>query len=250
MTVQTDELIAEIDRVTKTYKNGRGIKDISFTLGKGDIFGLFGPNGAGKTTLLKIMTGLCTADSGNVSLFGCGITDRFEQAMAQVGCVIETADSYEYMSGRANLKLAGRFYRGLPEKRIDEVLEWVGLASYANERVSGYSLGMKQRLALAGALLSSPKLIVLDEPTNGLDIEGIIDVRNVILRLAETQGIAFLISSHMMSEMEMICTRVGIICGGQLIREGGVRQLLADGTTMEQFYLSSIQQWKEGNIHV
>jgi ABC-2 type transport system ATP-binding protein len=108
---------------------------------------------------------------------------------------------------------------------------------------------MKQRLALAGTLLSSPELIILDEPTNGLDIEGIIDVRNIILNLSRSKGIAFLISSHMMSEMEMICNRIGILCGGELIREGNVSQLLAEGVTMEQFYLSSVEQWKGGVIH-
>jgi ABC-2 type transport system ATP-binding protein len=195
------------------------------------------------------MTGLCPADTGSIRLFGFSTTDRFEQAMARVGCVIETADAYEYMSGYANLKLAGRFYRGLPRSRIEEALEWVGLTPYGKERVSGYSLGMKQRLALAGTLLSSPELIILDEPTNGLDIEGIIDVRNIILNLSRSKGIAFLISSHMMSEMEMICNRIGILCGGELIREGNVSQLLAEGVTMEQFYLSSVEQWKGGVIH-
>lgn len=241
--------ILEIDGVTKIYKNGRGIRDISFKLNKGDIFGLFGPNGAGKTTLLKILTGLCAADSGSVTLFGSRITDRFELAMTGTGCVIETADAYEYMSGHANLKQAARFYKDLPAKRIDEVLEMVGLTLYKGEKVSGYSLGMKQRLSLAGALLSSPGLVILDEPTNGLDVEGIIDVRRIIRHLSETEGTAFLISSHMMNEMEMTVNRIGIMNGGRLIHEGEADELQEQGVTMEEYYLAAVAKSREGVSH-
>ncbi|MBW7477354.1 ABC transporter ATP-binding protein [Paenibacillus oenotherae] len=246
----TEQAAMTIAHISKTYKNGRGVRDVSLSVNKGEIFGLFGPNGSGKTTLLKIMTGLCTADEGAIHIFGHSISEQFEGAMAKVGCVIETADAYEYMSGYANLKLASRFYNDLPSGRIEEVLELVGLKAYGHEKVSGYSLGMKQRLALAAALISNPKLIILDEPTNGLDIEGIISVRNVILHLAEHQGMTFIISSHMMSEMELICTRIGILFGGQLIGQGEIGELLEGGQTMEQYYLSAIQPFKEGAAHV
>ncbi|CAH1190027.1 Bacitracin transport ATP-binding protein BcrA [Paenibacillus plantiphilus] len=246
----TEQAAMSIERLSKTYKNGRGVRDINLAINRGDIFGLFGPNGSGKTTLLKLMTGLMTADEGSVRIFGQSISEQFEGAMAHVGCVIETADAYEYMNGYANLKLASRFYRNMASDRIYEVLEMVGLKSYSDEKVSGYSLGMKQRLALAAALLGNPKLILLDEPTNGLDIEGIIDVRNVILRLAREEKITFIISSHMMSEMEMVCSRAGILYNGQLIGEGVIEELLAGGQTMEQVYLSAIQKTREGAAHV
>lgn len=245
----TEQAAIVMDRLSKTYKNGRGVSDISLSINRGDIFGLFGPNGSGKTTLLKIMTGLITADAGSVHIFGQSISDQFEGAMAHVGCVIETADAYEYMNGYANLKLASRFYRQLTSERIYEVLEMVGLKSYSHEKVSGYSLGMKQRLALAAALLGEPQLIILDEPTNGLDIEGIIDVRNVILRLAREENITFIISSHMMSEMELVCSRIGILYDGQLIGEGSIGELLEGGQTMEQVYLAAIKRTREGAAH-
>lgn len=246
----TEQAAMSIERLSKTYKNGRGVRDISLTINKGDIFGLFGPNGSGKTTLLKLMTGLIAADEGTVQIFGHSITDRFEEAMSEVGCVIETADAYEYMNGYANLKLASRFYRHLPVERIQDVLQMTGLKPYSHEKVSGYSLGMKQRLALAAALLGNPKLIILDEPTNGLDIEGIIDVRNVILRLAREEKITFIISSHMMSEMELLCSRAAFLSGGRLIGEGTVEELLEGGRTMEQVYLTAVQGTREGEAYV
>src|SRR5690606_17846567 len=155
----------------------RGVRDISFEVAKGDIFGFIGPNGAGKTTILKIIMGLIHQDQGSVRILGHNVTEQFEQAIERVGCMIETADAYEYMSAFDNLKLAARFYPELPKSRIDEVLEQVGLTPYKKEKVSGFSFGMKQRLALGSALLSKPELVILDEPTNGLDFEGILDFR-------------------------------------------------------------------------
>jgi ABC-type multidrug transport system ATPase subunit len=138
-----DQLL-EVNDVTKLYKNGRGVRNVSFDVSRGDIFGFIGPNGAGKTTMLKIIMGLIRPDQGNVRIFGNNVTDHFEQAMERVGCIIETADAYEYMSAYDNLKLSARFYPDLPKTRIDQILEQVGLAPYKNERVGGYSLGMKQ----------------------------------------------------------------------------------------------------------
>lgn len=242
--------ILELQGITKLYNNGRGVRNISFDVFRGDIFGFFGPNGAGKTTLLKIMTGLIRPGEGKVSMFGYSVTDHFEKAMRSVGCVVETADAYEYMSAHGNLKLASRFYPDLPKTRIDQVLEQVGLAKYKQEKVKGYSLGMKQRLALAAALLSEPQLIILDEPTNDLDTEGMIAVRNTIEQLAREQGITFLISSHMINDMETIVNRIGILRQGILIRQGDVHDLLPQGMTLEQFYVSQIQSAKEADAHV
>nr|WP_207627750.1 MULTISPECIES: ABC transporter ATP-binding protein [Bacillaceae] len=237
----------ELHGVTKQYKNGRGVRDISIDIARGDIFGLIGPNGAGKTTLLKIITGLIRPDHGNVSIFRNNTTDQFEHAMQHVGCMIETADAYEYLSGYDNLKLSARFYPKLPKTRLDEVLEQVGLAPYKKERVKGLSLGMKQRLGLASVLLSKPKLVILDEPTNGLDIEGIVAFRNTIQELAYEQNVTFLISSHMMNELSLIVNRIGLMQNGRLIRIGQVNELVKPGITLEQYIVSQLHTNKEGD---
>jgi ABC-2 type transport system ATP-binding protein len=239
--------LLEVKEVTKLYSKGRGVRNVSFDVSKGDIFGFVGPNGAGKTTILKIIMGLIQPDQGNVRIFGHIVTERFEQAMEHVGCIIETADAYDYMSAYDNLKLSARFYPDLPKTRIDQVLEQVGLSSYKIERVGGYSLGMKQRLALASALLSNPQLVILDEPTNGLDIQGMVDVRNSIQQLAHEQGITFLISSHMIHDLSMIVNRIGIMHNGSLIRIGKVNELLKEEMTLEQYVVSQTQTPKEAD---
>ncbi|MDF2720223.1 MAG: transporter [Paenibacillus sp.] len=243
------ETILQVRQLNKRYRNGRGVRDVSFEVRRGDVFGLFGPNGSGKTTVLKIISGLCRADGGSVSLFGSDAAEQFEQAMDRVGCIVETADAYDYMSGRDNLKLAARLYPDLPRTRIDEVLEWVGLTPYGHEKAAGYSLGMRQRLALAAALLNEPELVILDEPSNGLDIEGTVELRELILSLSEQNGTAFLLSSHQLDEMERICSRIGFMYGGALIREGGVDELIGGGS-LEQAYLSEIRKAKESAAHV
>ncbi len=237
--------LLQVDDISKLYKNGRGVRQVSFSLHKGDVFGLIGPNGAGKTTLLKMLTGLIRPDHGSIRLFGHNVAQHHEQAMEQVGCVIETADAYDDMHAVDNLTLAARFYPELPGKRIDEILEQVGLAPYKLERVKGYSLGMKQRLALASALLANPQLVILDEPTNGLDIEGMMEVRKTIQRLAREQGITFLISSHMIHDLGMIANRIGIMASGRLIRLADVNEWMQAGMTLEQYVVTHIQAAKE-----
>jgi len=238
--------VLEVRDLTKIYpKKNRGVKGISFDIFKGDIYGLLGPNGAGKTTIIKTITGLCRADRGQVKIMGFDVSRQFEQAMAKVGCIIETADAYEYLSGYKNLELAIRFYPNLDQKRIDEVLEIVGLKPYKNEPVQHYSLGMKQRLALASALLSHPELVMLDEPMNGLDIEGMVDIRKMIVELAREQQATFLISSHLAYEMELTCNRVGIINNGRLIREGIVSELLIEYSSLEEFFIQQVKDGRE-----
>jgi ABC-2 type transport system ATP-binding protein len=229
--------VLEVNRITKLYKNNRGVKDISFDIYKGDIYGFLGPNGAGKTTLMKTIVGLCNANQGEVNIFGYNIVNQFEQAMAKVGCIIETADSYEYLSAYDNLKIASRFYDDIDGKRIDEVLEIVGLTPYKKEKTSGFSLGMKQRLGVAGAILSRPEFLILDEPTNGLDIEGMADIRNMIISLAREQQITFFVSSHLAHEMQLMCNRVGILNNGLLIKEGAISDILAKHTSLEEFFI-------------
>lgn len=241
--------LLQADAVSKRYGNGRGVREASLDLSAGEIYGLIGPNGAGKTTLLKMIVGLLHPDTGSIRLFGHSLDQAFERAMARVGCLIETADAYEYMSAYDNLKLASRFYPDLPKTRIDEALEQVGLAAYRREKVRGYSLGMKQRLGLASALLADPRLVVLDEPANGLDVEGMADVRRTIVQLARERGIAFLVSSHLIHDLGMIADRIGIMKEGRLIRQGAVRELVQDDQTLEQYVLAQLRQQEEAEVH-
>ncbi len=229
--------VLEVKGVTKLYKNNRGVKDISFDIYKGDIYGFLGPNGAGKTTVMKTIVGLCRANQGEINIFGHNIADQFEQAMAKVGSIIETAVSYEYLSAYDNLTLASRFYPGIDSQRIDEVLEFVGLSRFRKEKTGGFSLGMKQRLGVAAAILSKPQFLILDEPTNGLDIEGMADIRNMIINLAREEQITFLVSSHLAHEMQLMCNRVGILHNGQLIKEGTITDILAKHTSLEEFFI-------------
>jgi ABC-2 type transport system ATP-binding protein len=235
------EHVIEVSGLTKRYANNRGIENVSFNVAQGEIYGFFGPNGSGKTTVMKILAGLCKADKGKASLFGFDVATQFEHAMAKVGTLIETADAYEYMSGYQNLALAARFYPSLPRTRINEVLQLVGLAPFAKEKVGHYSLGMKQRLGLASAILSGPELVILDEPTNGLDIEGMIDVRETIVQLSKEQGITFFVSSHLIREMELMCSRIGILYDGKFIKEASVSEILqGPNASLEGFFMEQI----------
>ncbi|OZB91420.1 ABC transporter [Paenibacillus sp. XY044] len=237
--------VLEVEGITKLYRNNRGVKDVSFTAMEGEVFGFIGPNGAGKTTVLKIITGLIRPDRGKARIMGQDIAEHFEQAISHIGCIIETPEAYEYMSARDNLKLSARFYKDLPADRIDEVLEQVGLMPYRHERVRGFSLGMKQRLGLASALLSAPRLVLLDEPTNGLDIEGMADFRATVRQLAD-QGITFLISSHLIHDLSLIADRVGVMRDGHLISLGSEDEWTGAGLTLEQYVTFKIAEDKEG----
>ncbi|MFB9277504.1 ABC transporter ATP-binding protein [Cohnella cellulosilytica] len=242
--------IVEVEAVTKLYRNRRGIRDVTLNVRQGDVYGLFGPNGAGKTTLMKTMVGLSRADKGTIKLFGHDVTTHYEQAMARVGVLIETAEAYEYMSGRKNLELAARMYPELPAKRVDEVLELVGLTAVQHERAGKYSLGMKQRLGLAAAMISKPELLILDEPTNGLDIEGTVQIRELVKRLAREERTTFLISSHLIREMELMCNRIGIVHDGRMIREGVCRELLEGRfASLEELYMHEVEQDRRAMAH-
>ncbi|MFF2878962.1 ABC transporter ATP-binding protein [Gottfriedia sp. NPDC057991] len=237
------EKILEVNNLTKIYKNGRGVKNINFEVYKGEVFGFLGPNGAGKTTIMKAIVGLNTIQTGTVSIFGTNLHENFEEAIKHVGSIIETADLYLYMTAYNNLKIASRFYKSISETDIDEILDVVKIKEYKNEKVRNFSLGMKQRLALAIALLSKPKFVILDEPTNGLDIEGTIEMRNLIIKLAKEQQITFFISSHLVHEIELMCSRVAIIHYGELVNNGKeISEIKKEVNSLEEFYMSSIKK--------
>lgn len=233
----------EVKDLTKFYRNGRGVKGISFNVGQGEICALLGPNGAGKTTVMKSITGLCRPRQGQVEIFNIDVAKDFEQAMARVGCIIDTPDVHEYLTGLKNLQLIARFYPQLPVGRIAEVLELVGLTKYAREPAAGYSLGMKKRLALAGAILHNPSLVILDEPTSGLDIEATVEIRRLITWLAREQGVSFLISSHLVHELEQCCNRVAVIHEGEMVDSNrSMSEIKEVYNTLENYYLSILNE--------
>lgn len=232
----------EITGLTKIYKNGRGISDLNLEVEQGDIFGFLGPNGAGKTTAMKMMAGLIKPDSGDVKIFGASILEDYVQAMKDVGCMIETAESYPYLTANENLKLFGRFYPGVDQRRIDECLEITGLLKYKNEKSEKFSLGMKQRLGVAAAILSKPKLLILDEPLNGLDVEGMLDMRKLIKRLAQEEGTTFFISSHLIHDVELTCTRIGVVYGGRLVNVEYTQNILANYASLENYFVSEVDR--------
>lgn len=234
--------VIEIQHLSKIYKNGRGIDDISLDIFQGDIFGFLGPNGAGKTTAMKVMTGLIRPDRGDVKIFGHSINDAFEQAMARVGCMIEIAESYPYLSAFDNLNQMARYYPDIDRKRIDEVLELTGILRYKAEKPKKFSLGMKQRLGLAAAILSRPKLVILDEPLNGLDVEGMIEIRKLIQHLAEEEGTTFFISSHLIHDVERTCNRIGVIYNGKILNVERTENILKNYATLENYFVSEVER--------
>ncbi|ULL18608.1 ABC transporter ATP-binding protein [Paenibacillus sp. H1-7] len=244
------DVVLEAEGLTKKYANGRGVTDIHLQVRRGDIYGFFGPNGAGKTTVMKMMVNLCRSDRGTVRMFGLDTASHYVQAMKRVGVLIERPEAYDYFSGFANLRMSLRYYPDLKASRIDEVLELVGLAPYKNEKVGGYSLGMKQRLGIASAILSKPELLILDEPTNGLDIEGMVDIRELMVKLAKEENITLFVSSHLIHEMELMCNRVGILYDGKLIREGYMEDLLAGPhRTLEDYFVAQVREERGAALH-
>jgi len=237
------EKVLEISELTKTYKNGRGVKDISLTVFKGEVFGFLGPNGAGKTTVMKSITGLNSIQSGEIRILGHDLKTELEVALKKVGSIIESADVYEYLSAYTNMKFVARFHKNITENDIKESLDMVDLTKYKNEKVSKFSLGMKQRLALAMALLAKPELVILDEPTNGLDIEGTVKMRNLIIDLATKSGTTFFISSHLVHEIELMCDKVAIIHEGRLVNSGEkIEDIKAKFNSLEDFYMNEIRK--------
>ena len=201
------------------------VSEISLDLSAGEIFGFLGPNGAGKTTTIRMIVGLSAITEGDVFVNGHSVRSDFRKAMLDVGCIVENPEMYKYMSGLDNLKIFAKLY-GIPRERIDEVVKIVELERAIKDKVKTYSLGMKQRLGIAQALLQRPKLLILDEPTNGLDPAGIKAMRELLRGLAEKEGMTVLVSSHILSEMQQMCDRVGIINHGHMVTVKTVDELI------------------------
>jgi len=238
-------MVLELRNVTKLYRNGRGAEDISFALSPGEVLGLLGPNGSGKTTTMKAIAGLVRVNRGEISVCGIDAINRHELAMRHAGCLIEAPALYEHMPVQKNLLLAARFYPHVDEARINEVLEMVEMHKYRNDKVRSLSLGMRQRVGLAAALLSSPELLILDEPANGLDIEGMVLVREVI-KAAAAKGSAVLVSSHLANEIQQCATKVAVMHGGKLLAISGIDEILQSFASVEDFFIDIVRKTKGG----
>ncbi|TJY42748.1 ABC transporter ATP-binding protein [Cohnella pontilimi] len=210
---------------------GRTIIDrVSLEVNSGEVFGFLGPNGSGKTTTIRMMVGLMALSGGDIQIAGHSIKTEFPQAITQVGAIVENPEMYKFLTGYQNLLHYARMNPGVTEQRIHEVVKLVGLSERIHDKVSKYSLGMRQRLGVAQAVIHRPKLLVLDEPTNGLDPAGIRELRDYLRLLAREEGTAVFVSSHMLSEMELMCDRVAILQKGQIIDIRSIRAAVEETT--------------------
>ena len=209
--------IVELRQLSKTIGKKKIIDNLNLSLFPGQITGFLGPNGAGKTTTIRMMSGLMKPTSGEVIIEGQTLNDHFEETMSKVGVIVENPEMYKYMSGWKNLLHFARMHKTVTKERITQVVEQVGMQNRIHEKVSSYSLGMRQRLGLAQALLHRPKFLILDEPTNGLDPAGIREFRTYLRKIAVEDGVSVFVSSHLLSEIELMCDRIAIIQNGQLI---------------------------------
>ncbi len=218
--------ILSVKDVTKIINKRKIIKGINLEISEGEIYGFLGPNGAGKSTTLRMIVGLSKPTTGEITISGYSVTKDYVKAMAHVGCIIEEPALYEYMTGLKNLEVLGSMSKNVSKKDITEAVELVGMSQRINDLVKTYSMGMKQRVGLAQALIHQPKLLILDEPTNGLDPQGIYKFRQIIKNLVKEKGISVLLSSHLISEIQLMCDKVTIINKGKSIEKAKVEDLL------------------------
>lgn len=221
------DVVLETSGLTKDFRKRRAVDGLSLSVFDGDVYGFLGPNGAGKSTTIRMLTGLVTPSAGSARLLGRDVRTHRLQAAKEVGALVELPAFYKYMSARENLRMLSALSGGCESRRIDEVLDIVGLLDRANDKVKSFSHGMQQRLGIAQALLPNPRLVILDEPTSGLDPQGMRDVRQLIQRLSEEEKVTVFLSSHLLHEVEQVCNRVGVINRGKLVAEGDVKDLVA-----------------------
>lgn len=236
----------EVLKCTNLKKEVKGkiiVENISFSINKGDVVGFLGPNGSGKTTVIKLILGLIKISEGKVQINGFDIQKDFEKSIEKVGAIVESPDLYMYLSGLDNLKITANNYKGITKERINEVIKLVGLENRIKDKVSTYSLGMRQRLGIAEALINNPRLLILDEPTNGLDIEGIIEIRNLIKELSN-QGTAILISSHNLTEIDNVCNRIIAIKNGKIIADDLIENFTEGIMSSEEAFIKKVGENK------
>ncbi|TCP56023.1 ABC-2 type transport system ATP-binding protein [Tumebacillus sp. BK434] len=218
--------VVQIRNLTKKIGKKTLVEGLTFDIPRGEVFGFLGPNGAGKTTTIRMIVGLMKITEGQVLINGKDVEKEFEAAMTEVGAIVENPEMYKFLSGYDNLVHFARMNKNVAPGRIDEVIKLVGLENRINDKVKTYSLGMRQRLGLAQALLHKPTVLILDEPTNGLDPAGIRELRDHLRMLAKQEGLSVIVSSHLLAEMELMCDRIAVIQNGKLIDVKPVREMV------------------------
>ncbi|NBI28042.1 ABC transporter ATP-binding protein [Chengkuizengella marina] len=244
MGTKGEVLVLSVKHLKKKISNKWIIKDISFDIYEGQIFGFLGPNGSGKTTTIRMLVDLIRPTEGSIYVCGKNVQTEHDEALKNVGCIVENPELYSYLTGWENLEHFAAMLPNISKQRIQEVVEIVGMDQRIHDKVKTYSLGMRQRLGIAQALLGKPRLLILDEPTNGLDPQGIKELRIFIRNLAK-EGLSLFISSHLLSEIQLMCDRVAIIRKGEVISVGNVDELLEQSTSTVLWGISPVEQGKE-----
>ena len=232
--------VLEVNNLSKSFGKRKVLNNIDFDIYEGDIVGLIGPNGAGKTTLIKTILSLYKYDTGSVKICGFDIKKNLEDALSKTGSIIENPDMYLNISGRKNIEIISLINNIKDKEYIKKIIKFVGLEDRINDKVKKYSLGMKQRLGIACALIKRPKLLILDEPTNGLDPGGIKELRKILKTISEKENMSILISSHILSEVENICDRIMIINSGKIVSEFGIEEVKYKNINLEEKYFEII----------
>jgi ABC-2 type transport system ATP-binding protein len=235
--------IVQVEHISKRIGSKTIIDKLSFDVPRGEVFGFLGPNGAGKTTTIRMMVGLMSISEGDIRVGGYSIRTHFEQAIRHIGAIVENPEMYKFLSGYKNLVHYARMIPGIGEERIQEVIDLVGMTNRIHDKVKTYSLGMRQRLGIAQALLHKPSVLILDEPTNGLDPAGIRELRDHLRKLTRDEGISVIVSSHLLAEMELMCDRVAIIQNGKLVDVRLIKEYAQeDGKQRVVYEVDAVQQ--------
>ncbi len=244
--MQAEEKIIEVSHLVKHFGKFKAVEDVSFDVFRGDVFGFLGPNGAGKSTTIRSLLSLIKPTSGQLKLFGKDLSDNRNYILQRIGCIVEKPDFYKYLSAEKNIEIFARISGvDVTKKKVHEIIEFVGLKGREKDKLGGFSHGMKQRLGIAQTLIHDPELIILDEPTTGLDPQGIIDIRNLILQLKNERNKTILLSSHILSEIELIANRMVIINKGKTIVQGSVTELLNAQELIVSFKVDDTEKAKQ-----
>jgi len=242
----TEEKIIEVSNLVKHFGKFKAVENVSFDVFRGDVYGFLGPNGAGKSTTIRTILSLITPTSGQIKLFGKDLSGNRSYILKRIGCIVEKPDFYKYLSAEKNLEIFARVSGvDVSRSKVHEIIEFVGLKGRERDKLGGFSHGMKQRLGIAQTLIHDPELIILDEPTTGLDPQGIIDIRNLILQLKNERNKTVLLSSHILSEIELIANRMVIINKGKTIVQGSVNDLLNAQELIVSFVVGDVNKTKQ-----
>lgn len=242
----SSEKIIEVSHLVKHYGKFKAVEEVSFDVYRGDVYGFLGPNGAGKSTTIRTMLSLISPTGGQIKMFGKDLSTDRNYILQRIGCIVEKPDFYKYLSAEKNLEIFARLSGvSVTKSKVHEIIEFVGLKGREKDKLGGFSHGMKQRLGIAQTLIHDPELIILDEPTTGLDPQGIIDIRNLILQLKNERNKTVLLSSHILSEIELIANRMVIINKGKTIVQGSVSELLNAQELIVSFSVDNVEKAKQ-----